>query len=72
MDRKNFLGTALASAITLPSFGKTDFFNEKEAALPIIPKYLKEGDIIGITSPAGYITLEEKRILHFSYNGSCA
>lgn len=26
---------------------------------PVIPPYLKKGDTIGITSPAGYITLEE-------------
>lgn len=28
-------------------------------ALPIIPPYLKPGDLIGITAPAGYITYEE-------------
>ena len=59
MNRKNFLGSALASAIALPSLGKTEFYNEATTALPVLPKYLKEGDTIGITSPAGYITLEE-------------
>ena len=30
-----------------------------EEALGSIPPYLKKGNVIGITSPAGYITLEE-------------
>jgi len=30
-----------------------------ETPSPVIPPYLKKGDTIGITSPAGYITLEE-------------
>jgi len=59
MNRKNFLGSALVSALAIPSFGKTEISFEDEATLPILPRYLKEGDTIGITSPAGYITLEE-------------
>lgn len=36
--------------------------NEKMTGAPaLIPPYLKPGDTIGITSPAGYITLEEIR-----------
>lgn len=27
--------------------------------IPTIPRYLKQGDVIGITSPAGFITLED-------------
>jgi muramoyltetrapeptide carboxypeptidase len=59
MNRKHFLGSVLASAITLPSFGNYNEPEEESAVLPILPKYLKNGDTIGITSPAGYITLEE-------------
>jgi muramoyltetrapeptide carboxypeptidase len=59
MNRKHFLGSALASALAIPSFGKSEILYEEETGLPILPKYLKEGDTIGITSPAGYITLEE-------------
>lgn len=59
MDRKNFI-TALVTAGGLLSTYDT------WAALPvkekirkyIIPPYLKPGDTIGITSPAGYISLE--------------
>lgn len=32
---------------------------EEDNVAPIIPSYLKKGDYIGVTSPAGYITLEE-------------
>ena len=32
---------------------------KKDPKTPIIPPYLKAGDTIGITSPAGYITLPE-------------
>lgn len=55
MNRKHFLSTAgtLAAAsvfsrnpVSLPPF-------------PIVPPYLKKGDLIGITSPAGYITRED-------------
>lgn len=59
MNRKKFLGSALASALAIPSFGKTEILNGDEAVLPIMPKYLKGGDTIGLTSPAGYITADE-------------
>ena len=58
MNRKNFLGSVLASAVVLPSFGNSEV-GEESSALPVLPKYLREGDIIGITSPAGYIMPEE-------------
>jgi len=56
MNRKNFLSSAgaLLAASAVPSFAATD---EEPAA--IIPPYLRKGDMIGITSPAGYITHEE-------------
>src|SRR5687767_385929 len=55
MDRKDFISsaTALLASATLQAFE-----NEVESA-PVIPGYLKKGDMIGITAPAGYITLEE-------------
>ncbi len=58
MNRKQFLSStpALLAAITLPVKGIAATEREVSA---IVPPYLKSGDIIGITSPAGYITREE-------------
>src|SRR5688500_19783896 len=55
MNRKDFISSAatLIASTALPASG-----DEVESA-PVIPGYLKKGDLIGITSPAGYITLEE-------------
>ena len=39
--------------------GKNDNDKQGSETLPVIPAYLKKGDQIGITSPAGYISLEE-------------
>lgn len=59
MNRKNFLSAAIAIGASIPLIGiKANDENEPHA---IIPQYLKQGDTIGITSPAGYITLEEIR-----------
>ena len=58
MDRKHFLqsSAALAAAAITP------FASTVAAAVPNkeikIPPYLKPGDTVGITSPAGYITME--------------
>ncbi|HWJ92182.1 MAG TPA: hypothetical protein VNR87_13785, partial [Flavisolibacter sp.] len=62
MDRKSFLGTAsaLAAGLSLP-------LKRSLAAAPADdelttykkPPYLKPGDTIGITSPAGTITIKE-------------
>lgn len=65
MNRKHFLRSLALTGVSLPVLpgipalaaphggitGPTD-------ALPVIPPYLKPGDTIGITCPAGYITLE--------------
>ena len=59
MNRKHFISSALASALVIPSLSKNEIFNAEETVFPVLPKYLKEGDTIGITSPAGYITWEE-------------
>lgn len=60
MNRKNFLGTvtALIGGVTIPlkkSFAETN----EETVLFKKPPYLKRGDTIGITAPAGSITPEE-------------
>ena len=66
MNRKDFLSSAapLFAATTLPHFtekiiNSSGKGKEEENILPLIPAYLKKGDCVGITSPAGYITVEE-------------
>ena len=58
MNRKNFLSSIVPAAATLNALAKGQQL-KKPNENPIIPAYLKEGDTIGITSPAGYITLAE-------------
>jgi len=57
MDRQSFLKTTLGigGALSMPS---TEAFSEGSG---IIPRYLKPGDIIGITAPAGWISEEDIR-----------
>ena len=61
MKRKDFLHASASglSALALSQFpaGQNPFHREETASM--IPSYLKKGDTIGITSPAGYITHEE-------------
>ena len=65
MNRKDFISTSAAfiGGAVLPSSEKIVNRNEigkhNDDILPVIPPYLKKGDRIGITSPAGYVTLEE-------------
>lgn len=61
MKRKQFLTTAtsLLATAALPSLPASSAENFKIEEKYFIPPYLKYGDIIGITSPAGYITLDE-------------
>lgn len=63
MNRKYFLNTLFPLVAGLSSFNRKRDDNIKmitDTDLPaIIPSYLKRGDIIGITSPAGFITLAE-------------
>jgi muramoyltetrapeptide carboxypeptidase len=54
MDRKHFLSASLLAAVPMLGY---DHDNEEKAL--VIPPYLVPGDTIGITSPAGYITLQE-------------
>ncbi len=58
MNRKNFISSIVPLAVTFTDITKTHQQNDSEAR-PIIPLYLKKGDTIGITCPAGFITPEE-------------
>jgi len=57
MNRKNFLSSIVVTTTAVPFIGtgKQHLFKDN----PIIPSYLKPGDIIGITCTAGYTTKEE-------------
>jgi muramoyltetrapeptide carboxypeptidase len=59
MNRKHFLSSFLVAG--LPFRGLSAWFNndDNEAPAPILPRYLKPGDTVGITCPAGFITLQE-------------
>ncbi len=60
MKRKHFLSSVIAAGVTLPSLATDHIIKDDDADnLLITPKYLKAGDTIGITSPAGFITLPE-------------
>ena len=54
MNRKHFL----SSVIGLSTFTAVKT-NKELPVIPVIPRYLKRGDIIGVTSPAGYILLKD-------------
>lgn len=60
MNRKIFLGTtaALIGGMTIP-FKRSLAADHPAKLLYRKPAYLKKGDIIGITAPAGWITPEE-------------
>jgi muramoyltetrapeptide carboxypeptidase len=58
MNRKNFIGSVVRAGMVLPAV-TSGFKREEETEGPVIPGYLKPGDWIGITAPAGYITSEE-------------
>lgn len=59
MDRKKFIASSAAIvAAACSPFGSVQALPKMEPANGIIPPYLKPGDMIGITSPAGYILRE--------------
>jgi muramoyltetrapeptide carboxypeptidase len=58
MNRKNFLSHIFPAAVTFTNMGSSPMLEDPDAS-PIIPAYLKKGDTIGITCPAGFITGEE-------------
>ena len=55
MNRKHFL----SSVVGLGALTTTSPAAENIPLIPVIPRYLKHGDTIGITSPAGYITAQD-------------
>ena len=66
MKRKDFFSSSASclAAAFLPSLaefktGQPQSRGSDPDHLPLIPSYLKKNDTIGITSPAGYVTLEE-------------
>ena len=60
MNRKHFLSSFIAAAAAvLPTFkGIASPVDDKHSSFET-PPYLKQGDTVGITSPAGYITLDQ-------------
>ena len=64
MNRKKFISTLLPLGLSatglsqLPAEDYTEITSTKEAN-KTIPPYLKKGDTIGITCPAGFISLED-------------
>lgn len=59
MNRKNFLSSVLTAGTAIPFLGFTQADTKINKQTSIIPPYLQNGDSIGITCPAGYITLQE-------------
>ena len=62
MKRKHFLGSLLGSPLLSAAANYGDHSTKKNFLPEIpwrIPPYLKSGDTIGITCPAGYMTLQE-------------
>lgn len=58
MNRKAFMASLAAAGLAFPAYPMLPG-DEDEAAVNSVPPYLKSGDTIGITSPAGYITLAD-------------
>jgi muramoyltetrapeptide carboxypeptidase len=59
MNRKHFLSSFLVAGLPLPDWSAWNSDGENDNPAPILPRYLKPGDTIGITCPAGSITLQE-------------
>jgi muramoyltetrapeptide carboxypeptidase len=59
MNRKHFLSSLLVAGAAVPAIGAGSGDDDDAGTALIIPKYLKPGDTIGITSPAGFITLQD-------------
>ena len=61
MKRKSFIQSSIGAltASYLPALPKIQTIEDE--TLFVSPGFLKVGDIIGITAPAGYITTEEIR-----------
>jgi muramoyltetrapeptide carboxypeptidase len=60
MKRKDFFLTTIGAASSLKAAAYNKSYQAIENENEIVkPKYLRKGDTIGITCPAGYLTLEE-------------
>ena len=59
MKRKDFLSAIIPLGATLGAIANGKILLDEPDAPAAIPPYLKKGDIIGITCPAGYITLQD-------------
>lgn len=60
MNRKKFFSSVFASSVSAATLANTSFSEPDLAPFePIIPPALQPGDTIGITCPAGYISLED-------------
>src|SRR5579863_110050 len=59
MNRKKFISTVIVAGAAIPTIAKAQDTQDDDTKPLIIPKYLKPGDIIGITCPAGFITESE-------------
>jgi len=59
MNRKHFLSSFLAASTILPAFKSLAKSVEGENSSFKIPPFLKQGDTIGITSPAGYVIFDK-------------
>ena len=59
MKRKDFLSSIVPLGATLGAVARGKTVLEDPDTPTIIPPYLKQGDTIGITCPAGFITLED-------------
>ena len=58
MNRKNFISSIIPLGAVLTASANNNIFDEPDAPSKI-PPYLKKGETIGITCPAGFITLED-------------
>ncbi len=56
MKRKDFISSMLPAAVSIKAISLEFADTERN---PAVPPYLQKGNIIGITSPAGYITPED-------------
>ncbi|MEH3115312.1 S66 peptidase family protein [Pedobacter terrae] len=57
MNRKHFISSFIAATAIIPAIKTLAI--ESESSSFKIPPYLKPGDTIGISSPAGHVTLEQ-------------
>jgi muramoyltetrapeptide carboxypeptidase len=59
MKRKQFLSGLLTIPAAISLFEANQFTHSDEDGPRTVPPYLQPGDLVGITSPAGYITHKE-------------